>query len=274
MAFGDDVAQRGWQTGSVVSTELLPQLIAHLTRPGQPPAEVGGGDWLVVVSQTCDIVAPKVEAEPLVEVLHCRPHAGRPRRGRRNLESTRYLDFRPNVATHQDLVLTAHAIADRYVIPRDLLGAHAPDAGRQLSMAVSQKVLAWYALRAGRPSWPNAFCDRVRTVRAALEEALDALADDIAEVRVGIAEKDQELGEDQSYHVVVFFVVDEDVWNNDVQGRTVINGAFAKFIAELDACEGVHLDQEESAVVPGHEFTWQETKLTDLWDFANLSHRD
>jgi len=26
--------------------------------------------------------------------------------------------------------------------------------------------------------------------------------------------------------------------------------------------------------VPGNEFSWQETKQTDLWDFANLSHRD
>jgi hypothetical protein len=149
-----------------------------------------------------------------------------------------------------------------------------PDAGRELSTAASQKVLAWYASRAGRPSCPNTFCDCVRTVRAPLEDALDALADEIAEVRVGIVEKDQELGQDQSYHVIVFFSVDEDVWTNNVEGRTVINDAFAKFVAELGACEGVNVDQDESAVVPGHEFTWQETKLTDLWGFANLSHRD
>jgi hypothetical protein len=78
LAFGDDVAQRGWQTGSVVPAELLPELVNHLTRPGQPPTEVGEGDWLVVVSQTCDIVAPRLDAEPLVEVLHCRPHVGKP----------------------------------------------------------------------------------------------------------------------------------------------------------------------------------------------------
>jgi hypothetical protein len=253
---------------------MLPELVNHLTRPGQPTTEIAEADWLVVVSQTCDIVAPKLEAEPLVEVLHCKPHAGKPRKGRRNLESTRYLDFRPNTATHQNLVLTAHAIADRYVIPRQLLTGHAPDSVRELSAASSQRLLAWYALRAGRPSWPNTFCDRVRTVRAALEEALDALSDDIAEVRVGIVEKDEELAPEQAYHVIVFFIVDEDVWNADVDGRKVIHDAFAKFVAELSACDGVSVDQDESAVVPGNEFSWQETKLTDLWDFANLSHRD
>lgn len=274
MAFGDDVAQRGWQTGSVVPAAMLPALQPHLTRPGQQPTQVAEADWLVVVSQTCDVVAQKAEAEPLVEVLHCRPHAGKPRKGRRDLESTRYLDFRPNRAAHQNLVLAAHAIADRYVIPRELLAANDPDAGRALDAAASQKVLAWYALRAGRPSWPNNFCDRVRTVRDALEDALDALFDEIAEVRVGIEEKDEDLDPGQPYHVAVFFVVDEDVWNSDVDGRKAINDAFAEFVSELNACDGVEVNQDLSEVVPGNEFSWQETRQTDQWDFANLSHRD
>lgn len=274
MAFGDDVAQRGWQTGSVVPAAMLPALGPHLTRPDQQPTQVAEADWLVVVSQTCDVLASRLEQEPLVEVLHCRPHAGKARKGRRNLESTRHLDFRPNRTTHAELVLAAHAITDRYVIPRDLLAVHDPDAGRALDAVASQKVLAWYALRAGRPSWPNNFCDRLRTVRDALEDALDALSDEIAEVRVGIEEKDEDLEPGQPYHVAVFFVVDEDVWNGDVAGRQAINGVFANFVAELNACDGVEVNLELSEVVPGNEFSWQETKQTDLWDFANLSHRD
>jgi len=253
---------------------MLPALAQHLTRPDKQPTEIADLDWLVVVAQTCDVVAPKLEAEPLVEVLHCRPLAGKPRKGRRNLESTRYLDFRPNRAQHQNVVLAAHAIADRYVIPRELLVDYAPDPDRSLDEAASQRVLAWYSLRAGRPSWPNNFCDRVRTIRDALEEALDALSDDIAEIRVGIWERDQELETDQLYHVTVYFVVDEDVWLSDADGRTAINAAFAKFVAELNACDGIEVNQDLSEVVSGNEFSWQDTKQTDLWDFANLSHRD
>lgn len=253
---------------------MLSALAQHLTRPGQEPTQVAEADWLVVVSQTCDVVAPKLESEPLVEILHCRPHAGKPRRGRRALESTRYLDFRPNRDTHPNQVLSAHAIADRYVIPRDLFTGYTPDSDRALDAIASQKVLAWYALRAGRPSWPNNFCDRVRTVRDALEEALGDLSDEIAEVRVGIEEKDRDIEPGQAYHVAVFFVVDEDIWNCDTERRKAIHDAFAKFVAELNACEGIEVNDELSGVVPGNEFTWQETKLTDLWDFANLSHRD
>ena len=119
MAFGDDVAQRGWQTGSVVSADLVPHVEQYLARPDRPRVVLAAEDWLVVVSQTCDVQATKLAAEPYVEVLHCRPVAGKPRKDRRDLRSTRYLDFRPNRSTHADLVLTAHAIADRYILPRE-----------------------------------------------------------------------------------------------------------------------------------------------------------
>lgn len=274
MAFGDDVESRGWKTGSVISAVAVPALVPHLTQAGQQPTQIAEVDWLVVVSQTCDVVAPKLEAEPLVEILHCRPHAGKPRKGRRNLESTRYLDFLPNRGLNEKLVLAAHAIADRYTIPREFLAANDPDADRALDLDASRKLLAWYALRAARPSWPNNFCDRVRTVREDLEKALDRLSDEIAEVRLSIEEKDQDLGPEQPYHIAVYFVVDEDIWNRNIDDRVAINNAFAEFVAALNACEGIAVNQGLSEVVPGHEFTWQDTKQTDLWDFANLSHRD
>ena len=155
-----------------------------------------------------------------------------------------------------------------------MLASHSPHGARALDAVASQKVLAWYALRAGRPSWPNNFCDRVRIARAALEEALDGLSDEIAEVRVGIQEKEQDLKDGEPYHVAVYFVVDENIWNSDIEGRKAIHDAFAKFVAELNACEGVEVNQALSDVVPGNKFSWQQTRQTDLWDFANLSHRD
>lgn len=274
MAFGDDIAQLGWRTGSVVPAGMLPLISPHLTRHGQAQTQVTAEDWIVVVSQTCDVVATKLEAEPLVELLVCRPRDGKPRKGFRNLESTRNLDYRPNREEHPDVILSAHAVADRYVIPRNLLIAHQPDQARCLDNIASTRVLAWYSLRAGRPSWPNEFVDRISSSTTALEDALDHFADDIAEVRVSIKEKDQELQEGESYHVAVFFVVDEGTWEGDIEGREAINKAFALFVAELNRCAGIEVNQENSEVVPGDEFTWQATKQTDLWNFANLSHRD
>ena len=79
---------------------------------------------------------------------------------------------------------------------------------------------------------------------------------------------------DRPYHVAVFFVVNEATWNDDVPGRTAIYDAFNRFVAALNACDGVEVNTARSEVVSGAEFTWQETQTTDEWNFANLSHRE
>jgi hypothetical protein len=252
---------------------MVMAIAPHLARPGQDPVLVGDADWLVVVSQTCDVLASKLEAEPLVEILHCRP-ISKLRKGTKELRSTRTLDFKPNRDTHGDLCLSAHAVADRYVVPREFLRDNGPDQGRRLGDVATARVLAWYSLRYGRPIWPDEFVRRISGIKDALEAALEPLKDDIAEVRVRIAEEDNELGEGESYHVAVFFVVDEEVWNEDVQGREAIQSAFAKFTSELENCDGIEVNKENSDVVSGGLFTWQETRATDEWNFANLSHRE
>ncbi|MEN9543866.1 MAG: hypothetical protein RLZZ598_699 [Pseudomonadota bacterium] len=59
--FGEEVAGQGWSTGAVIPQAMLPVLAAHLTRPGtEQSTPVQADDWLVVVSQTCDVLAAKL----------------------------------------------------------------------------------------------------------------------------------------------------------------------------------------------------------------------
>ncbi len=227
----------------------------------------------MIASQTCDVLAQKREAEPFVEVLHCKP-ISKLRTQFKELRSTRTLDFKPNRETHESVVLSAHAMSDKYLIPRELLQQHRPDKTRRFSATAERRILAWYALRYGRPAWPDALVACIGKSKDALEAALEPLKDDIAQVRVRIAEKDQELVQSDNYHVAVFFVVVEDVWNSDVAGRKAIFGCHSKFVAELNKCHGVVVDEDCSGVFSGAEFTWQETQASDEWNFANLSHRD
>ena len=257
----------------MVSFGLLAHIATHFARPGGAAVEIAEADWLVIVSQTCDVLATKLELEPFVEVLHCRP-IPKLRKGQKDLRSTRTLDFKPNRQTHGDLCISAHAIVYRYQVPREFLRDHAPDAARRLSDVATARVLAWYALRYGSPIWPDEFVSRISGIKDAIEAALEPLKDDIAEVRVGIVEKDTELDAGQDYHVAVFFVVDEAVWDEDVEGRGAIHAAFAKFTTELNGCKGIAVDMDTSGVVSGREFTWQETRTTDEWNFANRSHRE
>lgn len=272
-SLGEEIAGQGWRSGSVIPHDMATHLDPHLTRPGGEPAPIGADNWLIVVSQTCDVVAKKIEAEPFIEVLHCKP-INKLRSEYKDLRSTRILDFKPNRNTHDAVVLSAHAIGDRYLIPRELLRDRAPDPERRLSSVATTRVLAWYALRYARPAWPDAFGTRIHQAQTAIKAALEPLRDDIAEVRISIAEKENELMDGEDYHVAIFFIVDEGVWEGDVEGRSVINEAFAKFAAELDGCEGIKINQNLSGVFSGAEFSWQATKTSDEWNFANLTHRE
>lgn len=273
-SIGEQLDAQGWQAGAVVSQAMLPQLGPHMTRPGRPDAQVNENHWIVVVSQTCDVVQAKLENEPLVEVLHCTPVPElRPEfQGRK---STRRLDFRPNKEGHAGVVLSAHAIADRYVVPRKLFADHEPDPDRRLSDSAISNIQQWYALRYTRPAWPDAFNERFnKKVKKKLAAALKLLSTDGVEVRVAIAENDRELEADQTYHMAVFFVVDQLVWDSDPVVREEAHKAFAAFVSALAECKGVEPDQELSGVKTGDEFTWQLTRTTDEWNFANLSEQE
>ena len=119
---GEDVNACGWCTGCVFPFGLPADLENRLLHPGQDGCPIGPDDWIVVVSQACDVVARTADQEPFVEVLHCHPRQGIRSQFAR-LRSTRRIDFYPNRDSHQDLVLTAHATADRYYLPRELLAA-------------------------------------------------------------------------------------------------------------------------------------------------------
>jgi len=70
---GSRLQANGWQTGSVLCADHTTSVAPLLQRAGRSPHPLGGGDWLIVVSQTCDIVAPRLAAEPYVEVLIAKP---------------------------------------------------------------------------------------------------------------------------------------------------------------------------------------------------------
>jgi len=270
-SLGEQLDAQGWQAGAVVSAEVLPLITAHLSRYGQPPVEVQEDHWLVVISQTCDVVQPRLENEPFLEVLHCRPEP-QLRSEFQGRKSTRRLDFRPNKATHPNLVLSAHAIADRHVVPRDLFVGHAPDGPRRLSATAVANLQQWYALRYARPAWPDAFNSRFdKKTKKKLADALKILTVDDVEVRVAIGEREQELSIEEPYHLALFFIIDQQVWDTEPDVREQAQKSFAEFFSVLAGCEGIVLNEELSNVLPGDDFSWQLTRTTDEWNFANLS---
>jgi len=273
LSLGAQLGEKGWEAGAVVPQAMVPVLTPYMTRVGQLPPDVATSDWLAVVSQTCDVVQDTLEREPLVEVLHCRPIEAL-RRQFQGRKSTRRLDFRPDKINHEAVTVSAHAIADRYVVPRERFIDHEPDPNRRLSQSAVHNLQFWYALRYTRPAWPDALVRRLNEQSSRLVDAVKQLPIDDVEVRVAITEWDIEVADGRDYHLAVFFVVDQVVWDANPEIRGAVNEAYGAFVSALAECNGVHVNEEVSGVRSGDEFSWQQTKLSDEWNFANLSHQD
>lgn len=264
---GQQLFDRGWSGGSVFHPDEHPVIAAIIER------EIPAAAWVVVISQTCDIVARTIEQEPIVEILVCRP-IEKLRSQFKNLKSTRQLDFRPNRDTHAAITVTAHATADRYHLPRDLLLKAKRDETRALSADAYKRITALYALRYTRPAWPDTFVERISAARDALIAAVDPLSDDISEVRINISPADAELATGEPYTLAIFFVIDEEVWESQPEIRRHAQRAFTAFVAALCACVDIEVNEELSGVLSGAEFTWQLTQQTQMWNFAFLSDRN
>lgn len=117
---------------------------------------------------------------------------------------------------------------------------------------------------------------RIGKATKLLKSAIEPLKDEIAEVRISFNEDERcrELSEVEIYHIAIFFVVDAVVWGNNVDGRVAIYKAFTDFVTVINGCRGVEVNEELSNVFSGDDFSWQATRSSDEWNFANLTHRE
>jgi hypothetical protein len=265
-AVGAALDARGWRCGVTIPSEMYAAIGPYLRHAGaaQPP-KIEPEDWLVVLSQTCDVVAGKLDQEPLIEVLLCRPISKR-RRGYVNRRSTRQLDFRPDAEHRPTFFLTAHATRDRYVVPRELFADHIPCPDRSLSTRAVNGLQSWYALRYTRPAWPNEFVDLLRPHKEELEAALEGLDDDESELRVAIS------GYAHLYRLAIFLIIDESR-AAELGYREAAHQMFGDFVSVLRKCQRIEID-DISKVVVGNEFSWQAMQSTELWNFAALTPID
>ena len=269
-SIGSKLYSQGWRCGSTVPSELYARLKPYMRHASEPePGDIALSDWLIVVSQTCDLVAIKSSQEQFAEILWCKPIA-KPRKGRMNLQSTRYLDFRPNRQDHANVCLEAHASHSKFMVPRNLLANSKPRDDRIVSSNAVLLIQAWYALRYSRPAWPEDLVGRLRQKQDEMEHCLASLDDDRTELRVQWRKPE---GEGVAYVAAVFLVVEESTWREDVAYRANAFKSFHDFIAVLRSCPGIEVD-DLSAPQNGAEFSWQLMRVTEKWDFANLTGLD
>jgi len=264
-AIGKRLYALGWRAGSVLSADHCKQVAPLLHRGGHPPWSIESGDWLIVVSQTCDIVAARLTQEPYVEVLVASARQ-KVDMGKAGLRSTRFLSFR---AWKDGPVLEAHA-TNRFWIPREEFDGWGPDAERLLSARAIGRLAEWLGLRYTRPAWPNALVKRVDTQQAAFNAILSGVPLEMAEIRVAITDVDKELPDDVPYRVTVFGIMDADSYYSDPNGRAACARAFEDLLDALRKCPRIVVE-EGSEFLAGDQFDWQTTRMTHPWNFANLT---
>jgi hypothetical protein len=106
------------------------------------------------------------------------------------------------------------------------------------------------------------------TVRDKLEKALKPLDEDSTEIRVSISMQGDR------FRLAVYLVVDEELWEGGATEKTRAIACFQQFVAVLANCDGIDVDADLSTAISGAEFTWQDMKTTDPWNFASLTPID
>ena len=150
------VAKLGWRQGSVLGANLAQFACEHDPRHGT----VSDQDRLIVTSHDCDIVSPKLNNEPFVEILKGRvAAAGKADKQLSGGRNPRILHLGFN-AGPADAVLIC-SVHDRWSIPRGLLLSEAPHG--QLADKERRLVAEWLAKRYIRAAFPTAFDLRWRT---------------------------------------------------------------------------------------------------------------
>jgi hypothetical protein len=258
-----DIKRLGWRCGSVVASNMYETILSEVC---QPPS-ITKDDWLIVISHSCDVTAPRIIQEPYAELLLCRK-VSKADSNFINRKSTRRLHFRPNRAILPDLVLNAHATADRIIIPRQILNAGPPCDSRTMSEGAVRSIQKWYALRFDRAAWPDELNECLSSVKDKLELALATLDDEETELRVQYTELSP-----GKFRMVVYLVVSEEMWLEQPQFRANAISCFHQFLVELKKCTCIEVD-DMSAAVNGADFSWQASRDTDIWNFANLTPLD
>jgi hypothetical protein len=216
----------GWRQGSIVGE-------ADLKTLGYENADVA-----VVLSQDCDVVQ-RIDQEPVVELLLGK-RIERPRADLLNGRNPRLLDIALRDGGGEGVV--AFRILDRVSLDKIKLATLVPSPTLALPKESLHCLIGWVAKRYTRPAFPDAFNERLETVRERLDRLVKS---DVSKVITGIyvllVQGDQELPADEDYKVVVWLAV-TDATMADAAAYESAQTFETRLRSVLEACRGIKLE--------------------------------
>jgi hypothetical protein len=233
--------ESGWKQGSLMrTTDLQASDVTWWPHTPTPNSD----DRVVVLTQTCDLMHVSSEKEPVAELLLLRP-VHKKRESFRRARHPRILQL------NDDQTPTFEwegVITHRAWMPKEALLKISPCGA--VADADLDSLVTWIANRYVRAALPDQFWERLRhgKNRKAYEDALDACADDVSDVLVGLMEENQELDPGQPYHVELIVAVPPAVAANATALQRVKEHVYAP-LAALFSQSGAFELGEDSCVM-------------------------
>lgn len=246
----------GWRQGVILSAALLLDQIPD-------DLQVSGDDYLLAVSQSCDLVNHDLEKEPHVVFLLLKSREG--------LDAMLAHGRNPRVIHFPDSGGTCfEAIAwQQIVLPRArLLDVDLSEASK-LSDWDLQIVTGWLAKRFTRTAFPDDFNEALRPKDSLIKKALKKRHHLFTEMLVGLHPFD-DLGEGQNYELACYLLMSPEQYKTQ---KSVEEARMVAFKLEA-AFEECGIEVVTCVPVSEGELTYAESKELVRWDYDHLTYRD
>lgn len=229
-SIADQIDSRGWRQGSLLDHQYL--------NPDRLPDNFACDviDEAVLISQSCDVVHPNLDNEPVVEFLVGRrvpnlngefTHGKNPRRLHLPVQGTAGevlpIEFRPH---------------HRVMVPRSQLAIWSPLTGRYLLDRDTRELALWLAERYQRPALPDAFNRRLANQERALKKLFKRHSSQVSGLYVKLHPAG-EVGDDILYRVNLLVLLPIQC----VAQRDAVD-AFARQMQEYLKKENVDMEYE------------------------------
>jgi hypothetical protein len=267
---GERLDELGWRQGSIVSEDTNDIFAEVLTAAGQTDladALKAGTCCAVVLSQSCDVVCYKDEAEPYVEFIVAEIGDGLP-----NAESTFLKSFRDFSAQLADG--TRHLRFkpwNRCFIERSRLLDAGISAQFELDFDAIRDVVDWLTTRYLRAALPNEF--NVRLAAADTEKKIRKILDRtplLTEVFLALKPRFEDLPAATAYECDVICLC-RVADHSDAAKREAIEESILQIEKTLSSAKGI--DVGDVRLRGEHQFTRHEMRIYDRWQLDDVTFR-
>jgi hypothetical protein len=269
VTIGAVLSDLGWRQGAIACPDDHGFFREHILRCGREDlgeALIGETCCIIAISQTCDIVQYKDEAEPYVEFLLARMADGPPKAADTHLKS-----FRIFAAPLGDVDRHVYVKPwDRFLVPRKLVTQVVPSTELSLAAAHVRDLVDWLTTRYVRAALPDEFNRRIGTVKA--EDRIRKLLAHlpaVTEVFIALQPRNQELVTGVDYVCDVCLLCREREFG-DARLLEQMQPTLDEIEALLAGIEGIEI--EAVRLLGEHQFSRHSMRVYDRWQFDDVSY--